>query len=661
MDRHRAGRGRAGRRGRRRRRPSASGAPRSSGWCATWPTSSGNTPAVARGSYVDPRVIERFEEGRTVGDAVADDVVETVAASGWAASPSGGRARMRRPAAMSSSACRRACWPRSSSAVVDLIEGAHPAPRRRSASGSRRTAGRLPRWPAPRRADRDLADYDAKRDFGRTPEPAGAPPRSAGGPGRDLRRPAPSRPGACTTTCASRSTACWRAGPSPRARPSTRATRSLAVQVEDHPMEYADFEGVIPAGEYGGGDVIVWDRGTWSPARTDDPAAAIAGGELHFDLGGGEARRPVRPRAHGGRRPGPQPVAAAAQVRRGGRAGLAPRGPSPVGEVGPHQRRGARRARGAVAQRPARRPRPRSRWTRARATRERRPGRRRAAADGRVAGRARLALDALGPDGRWQVGGTGWPSRASTTSWRGPRARSRSPSATSSATTRRWRPGCCRTWPTGRRRCACSPRASLGRGADGGDLVARAPRWIRRWRDPRRRVGRDTRSSCWTGSPRLAWVVGERGFELRPSAAPADAPASPTLGGDRHRAGRRHRSRGPRTRRPAVRHRAAPPRARRWGAGGRDRRPRGVGPRRRRARRSPASRPGRPTWRGRSPPPCPTWSAANARHGRGAGGSASSCAGAAAARPSCPTAWSPGGTRRSLRPYGGMSSTMPTH
>jgi bifunctional non-homologous end joining protein LigD len=63
-------------------------------------------------------------------------------------------------------------------------------------------------------------------------------------------------------------------------------TRQLAVHVEDHPIEYFDFEGVIPKGEYGGGDVIVWDWGTWHPARTDDPAAAIEAGELHFDLDG---------------------------------------------------------------------------------------------------------------------------------------------------------------------------------------------------------------------------------------------------------------------------------------------------------------------------------------------------------------------------------------
>lgn len=66
--------------------------------------------------------------------------------------------------------------------------------------------------------------------------------------------------------------------------------RRLAVRTEDHPMEYADFEGVIPAGEYGGGDVIVWDRGTWTPHDTHDPAAAIAAGELHADLRGDKLR-----------------------------------------------------------------------------------------------------------------------------------------------------------------------------------------------------------------------------------------------------------------------------------------------------------------------------------------------------------------------------------
>jgi bifunctional non-homologous end joining protein LigD len=68
------------------------------------------------------------------------------------------------------------------------------------------------------------------------------------------------------------------------------AARRLAVHVEDHPIEYLEFEGVIPAGQYGGGDVIVWDTGTWEPHATDDPAAAVAAGELHADVHGGKLR-----------------------------------------------------------------------------------------------------------------------------------------------------------------------------------------------------------------------------------------------------------------------------------------------------------------------------------------------------------------------------------
>ena len=68
------------------------------------------------------------------------------------------------------------------------------------------------------------------------------------------------------------------------------AVRRLAVHVEDHPIEYLHFEGVIPAKEYGGGDVIVWDTGTWEPHATDDPAAAVAAGELHADVFGHKLR-----------------------------------------------------------------------------------------------------------------------------------------------------------------------------------------------------------------------------------------------------------------------------------------------------------------------------------------------------------------------------------
>jgi bifunctional non-homologous end joining protein LigD len=61
--------------------------------------------------------------------------------------------------------------------------------------------------------------------------------------------------------------------------------KRLAMQVEDHPLEYASFEGVIPEGEYGGGTVMVWDQGTWSP-ESPDVDAALAKGDLKFTLHG---------------------------------------------------------------------------------------------------------------------------------------------------------------------------------------------------------------------------------------------------------------------------------------------------------------------------------------------------------------------------------------
>jgi bifunctional non-homologous end joining protein LigD len=61
--------------------------------------------------------------------------------------------------------------------------------------------------------------------------------------------------------------------------------KRLAMQVENHPVEYASFEGVIPEGEYGGGTVMVWDQGTWTP-ESPDVAAALEKGDLKFTLHG---------------------------------------------------------------------------------------------------------------------------------------------------------------------------------------------------------------------------------------------------------------------------------------------------------------------------------------------------------------------------------------
>src|SRR5690606_14629912 len=62
--------------------------------------------------------------------------------------------------------------------------------------------------------------------------------------------------------------------------------KRLAVEVEDHPLDYGDFEGTIPPGEYGGGTVQLWDRGYWEPEGTLPVDRALAGGQLKFTLHG---------------------------------------------------------------------------------------------------------------------------------------------------------------------------------------------------------------------------------------------------------------------------------------------------------------------------------------------------------------------------------------
>jgi bifunctional non-homologous end joining protein LigD len=68
------------------------------------------------------------------------------------------------------------------------------------------------------------------------------------------------------------------------------ARRRTAFHVGDHPLEYLHFEGVIPDGSYGAGDVVVWDTGTYRPHGTDDPRAAVEAGDLHVDVFGQKLR-----------------------------------------------------------------------------------------------------------------------------------------------------------------------------------------------------------------------------------------------------------------------------------------------------------------------------------------------------------------------------------
>jgi bifunctional non-homologous end joining protein LigD len=69
------------------------------------------------------------------------------------------------------------------------------------------------------------------------------------------------------------------------------AVKRLAMEVEDHPLEYGGFEGSIPEGQYGGGTVMVWDRGTWQPEpETPDVGEALRAGELKFTLKGSKLK-----------------------------------------------------------------------------------------------------------------------------------------------------------------------------------------------------------------------------------------------------------------------------------------------------------------------------------------------------------------------------------
>ena len=136
-----------------------------------------------------------------------------------------------------------------------------------------------------------LASYRHKRNFDRTSEPAGDP--SAVAAEHETRRFVVQRHRARRLHYDVRFEidgvlVSWAVPKGPTLDP---AARHAAFHVEDHPIEYIDFEGVIPAGEYGGGDVIVWDAGTWVPAKAGlDPAAAVARGELQAELHGTKLR-----------------------------------------------------------------------------------------------------------------------------------------------------------------------------------------------------------------------------------------------------------------------------------------------------------------------------------------------------------------------------------
>lgn len=129
-----------------------------------------------------------------------------------------------------------------------------------------------------------LFDYEARRDFSRTPEPAPGKGKYRGGlfvvqkhGARALHYDLRLELGGVLKS--------WAVPKGPSLDPGERR---LSVRVEDHPMDYAGFEGMIPKGEYGGGTVIIWDRGFWMPAGS--PGEGLEKGSLKFYLFGEKLR-----------------------------------------------------------------------------------------------------------------------------------------------------------------------------------------------------------------------------------------------------------------------------------------------------------------------------------------------------------------------------------
>jgi bifunctional non-homologous end joining protein LigD len=134
------------------------------------------------------------------------------------------------------------------------------------------------------RAHKKLSTYRAKRDFTRTAEPAG---EATVAPSKRLRY--------VIQKHAARALhydfrleldgvfKSWAVTKGPSLDPHDKR---LAVEVEDHPLDYGDFEGTIPKGQYGGGTVEIWDRGTWTAEGDKPPQAQLRAGQLKFALDG---------------------------------------------------------------------------------------------------------------------------------------------------------------------------------------------------------------------------------------------------------------------------------------------------------------------------------------------------------------------------------------
>ncbi len=145
----------------------------------------------------------------------------------------------------------------------------------------------------------NLEEYRKKRDFGRTPEPAGAAAESGSEPVFVVQKHAAR---SLHYDFRLESDGVLKSWAVPKGPSDNPRDKRLAVPTEDHPLSYADFEGVIPKGEYGAGTVEVWDRGTFINLKPGEKEGSLAGNIERWPRGsearGREAQRGVRADPH---------------------------------------------------------------------------------------------------------------------------------------------------------------------------------------------------------------------------------------------------------------------------------------------------------------------------------------------------------------------------
>jgi bifunctional non-homologous end joining protein LigD len=132
-----------------------------------------------------------------------------------------------------------------------------------------------------------LTKYAKKRDFAKTPEPSDAPGKTKPRRGKDLRFVVQMhRASRLHWDFRLEADGVLKSWAVPKGPTLDTTEKRLAMHVEDHPLDYRDFEGIIPKGNYGAGEVIVWDRGTYRLLEGTDTTAQIAKGSLKFELFG---------------------------------------------------------------------------------------------------------------------------------------------------------------------------------------------------------------------------------------------------------------------------------------------------------------------------------------------------------------------------------------